>query len=89
MAGITAPLNSQMKADAKTALTAAGITSGSYSARQLRHIVIQYLVSTGLTKNQAIASVTGQRWFTAGANVTDGVFDSPANALIDITSGLD
>jgi hypothetical protein len=51
--------------------------------------VIQYLVSTGLTKNQAIASVTGQRWFTAGANVTDGVFASPANALIDITSGLD
>ena len=88
MAGITAPLNSTMKADAKTALTAAGITSGSYSARQLRHIVIQYLVSTGLTKNQAIASVTGQRWFS-NANVTDGVFANAANALIDITSGLD
>ena len=88
MAGITAPLNSTMKADARTALAAAGITSGSYSARQLRHIVIQYLVGTGMSKNQAIASTVGQRWFS-NANVTDGVFASPANALIDITSGLD
>jgi len=88
MAGITAPLTNAMKADAKTALTAAGITSGSYSARELRHIVIQYLVGTGLTKGQALASTTGQRW-VSNANVTGGVFASAANALIDITSGLD
>jgi len=85
MAGITAPLNSAMKVDAKAALAAKGISSGSYSARELRHIVIQWLVSTGLSKNAAIASSTGQRWFS-NANVTDGVFASAANAKIDITS---
>ena len=86
MAGITAPLNSAMKVDAKAALAAKGISSGSYSARELRHIVIQWLVSTGLSKNAAIASSTGQRWFTDGANVTDGVFASAANAAINVSS---
>ena len=86
MAGITVPLSSAMKADAKTALAALGRTGTSYSARELRHIVIQYLVSTGLTKNQAVASTAGQRWFTDGANVTDGVFASAANAQINVSS---
>jgi hypothetical protein len=85
--GITAPLTTQMQADAKTALTARGISSGSYSARELRHIVIQYLVSTGMTKNAALASATGQRWHTAGANISNGVWADAANAAIDV-SGL-
>jgi len=89
MAGITAPLTTAMKVDAKAALAALGRTGTSYSARELRHFVIQWLVSTGLSKNQAIASSTGQRWFTVGANVIDGVFASVTNAQINVETGLD